>query len=701
VTATTTQGTDQDLLAINTVRTLAMDAIQKAGDGHPGTAMALAPAAYVLWTRFISFDPDAPGWPDRDRFVLSSGHASVLQYDVLHLTGYDLGLDDLERQRQWGSRTPGHPERGHTPGIEVTTGPLGQGVGNAVGMAIAERFLGARYNRRGHRVVDHRTWAFCSDGDVMEGISGEASSIAGFLGLGKLTLLYDDNHITIDGPTSITFGEDVEARYRAYGWHTQGVEDANDLEAIAAAFQAAVDETARPSLIRLRSHIAYGAPHAQDTPKAHGSALGEDEVRATKQVYGWDPDRHFYVPDGVYDRWRVRVPANQRAHAAWDRAIAAYVDAEPELAAELRDCLEGRLPGGWDADLDKLFAEPSKLATRSASNQVMNAIAEKLPNFLGGAADLAESNKTDLDGAGDFGPGSTGRNLHYGIREHAMGAISNGLAAHGGLRPFAATFLVFSDYMRPSVRLASLMGLPVVYVWTHDSIGLGGDGPTHQPVEHLASLRAMPGLRVIRPADGPETAEAWRAALTRSDGPTALVLTRQNLPPIDRGRFSRAEGLHRGAYVLAEAGSGEALPALILIATGSEVWVAMAAREALEADGIGTRVVSMPSWELFSEQDRAYRDQVLPPAVPARLAVEAASPFGWREWVGDVGDVVGVDHFGASAPGELVLEKYGFTAENVADRARALLGRLGLGGAGRDQATGPPARYDERESVKE
>jgi transketolase len=705
VTATTTQGTDQDLLAINTVRTLAMDAIQKAGDGHPGTAMALAPAAYVLWTRFVTFDPDAPGWPNRDRFVLSSGHASVLQYDVLHLTGYDLTLEDLERQRQWGSRTPGHPERGHTPGIEVTTGPLGQGVGNAVGMAIAERFLDARFNRTGHRVVDHRTWAFCSDGDIMEGISSEASSIAGFLGLGKLTLLYDDNHITIDGPTSITFGEDVESRYRAYGWHTQAVEDANDLEAIAAAFRAAVDETSRPSLIRLRSHIAYGAPHAQDTPKAHGSALGEDEVRATKQAYGWDPDRHFFVPDGVYDSWRARVPGNQRAHAEWDRAMGAYAEAEPELAAELRDSLQGRLPEGWDADLDKLFVEPAKVATRSASNKVMNSIAPKLANFLGGAADLAESNKTDLEGAGDFGPGSNGRNLHYGIREHAMGAISNGIAAHGGLRPFAATFLIFSDYMRPSVRLACLMGLPVVYVWTHDSIGLGGDGPTHQPVEHLASLRAMPNLRVIRPADGPETAEAWRAALARTDGPTALVLSRQNLPPIDRVRFARSDGLHRGAYVLAEAGPGDGgsatsapgmaaaptAPDLILIATGSEVWLAIAAREALEADGIATRVVSMPSWELFSQQERAYRDQVLPPEVPARLAVEAASPFGWREWVGDAGEVVGVDHFGASAPGELVLEKYGFTAENVVARARELLGRLGRAGAGTGQAAGPPA----------
>jgi transketolase len=499
VTTDTARRTDPETLAVDTVRTLAMDAIQKAGDGHPGTAMALAPAAYVLWTRFLTFDPDEPDWFDRDRFVLSNGHASVLQYIALHLTGYDLGIDDLKQQRQWGSRTPGHPEHFLTPGVEVTTGPLGQGVGNAVGFAIAERFLAHRYNRPGHQVVDHRTWAFCSDGDMMEGVSGEASSIAGFLRLGKLTFLYDDNHITIDGRTEITFAEDVEARYRAYGWHTLAVEDANDLEAIAAAYQAAIDEPDRPSFIRLRSHIAWGAPHAQDTAKAHGSALGEDEVRATKQAYGWDPDKHFYVPEGVYDRWRVRVPANQAARAAWQERLAAYDEAEPELAAELRAGIAGKLPAGWDAELDGLFAEPKKQATRSASQQVMNAIARRLPTFLGGSADLAESNKTDLEGAGDMGPEEVGRNLHYGIREHAMGTISNGLALHGGLRPFAATFLIFSDYMRPSVRLASLMGLPVAYVWTHDSVGLGGDGPTHQPIEQLASLRAMPVLRVIRP----------------------------------------------------------------------------------------------------------------------------------------------------------------------------------------------------------
>jgi transketolase len=524
-------------------------------------------------------------------------------------------------------------------------------------------------------VVNHRTWAFASDGDVMEGVSSEASSIAGFLRLGKLTVLYDDNHITIDGPTEITFAEDVEARYRAYGRHTVAVEDADDTEAIAAAYQAAVDETERPTFIRLRSHIAWGAPNAQDTPKAHGAALGEEEVRATKLAYGWDPDKHFYVPDGVYQRWRVKVPANQRANQAWRERLAAWAEREPELAAEFRAGLAGQLPEGWDSDLDKLFDEPKELATRSASHQVMNAIAPRLPTFLGGSADLAESNKTDLEGGGDYGPKATGRNLHYGVREHAMGAITNGLALHGCLRPFAATFLIFSDYMRPSVRLACLMELPVVYVWTHDSVGLGGDGPTHQPVEHLASLRAMPRLRVFRPADGPETAEAWRAAIARTDGPTALALSRQNLPPIDRDAHAGADGVHRGAYVLADAGGGGA--EVVLIATGSEVWVALGARERLEADGIPTRVVSMPCWELFEEQDQAYRDQVLPPSVRARLSVEAAATFGWTRWVGDDGESVGIDHFGASAKGELVLEKFGFTPDNVAERARALHRRLG------------------------
>jgi transketolase len=666
--------TDLDRLAIDTVRTLAMDAVQKAGSGHPGTAMALAPAAYVLWTRFLKFDPADPDWPDRDRFVLSNGHASILQYSVLHLCGYPLGIRDLKQLRQWGSLTPGHPERGHTPGVEVTTGPLGQGVGNGVGFAIAERLLAARYNRPGQQLLDHRTWVFAGDGDMMEGVASEASSIAGHLRLAKLTVVYDDNHITIDGPTSITFTEDVAARYEAYGWHTQHVEDANDTEAIAAAYQAAVQETERPSFIRLRTHIAWGAPHAQDTSKAHGAALGEDEVRATKQAYGWNPDKHFKVPDGVPERWQVRVAENQRANAAWRRRLDAYAEAEPALATQLRAALAGELPPGWDAELDKAFAEPTKQATRKASQQAINAIAPNLPTMVGGSADLAESNLTDVAGGGDLTATEAGRNLHFGVREHGMGAVTNGLAAHGGLRPFCATFLVFSDYMRPSVRLAALMGLPVVYVWTHDSIGLGGDGPTHQPIEHLSSLRLMPGLHLIRPADGPETAEAWRAALRRTDGPTALALSRQELPAIDRTRYAPADGLHRGAYVLAEASGGD--PELILLATGSEVWLALAAREELEQyQEVPTRVVSMPCWELFEAQEAAYRDEVLPPRVTARLAVEAGSTALWHKWVGTLGGVVGIDQFGSSAPGGTALIKFGFTEDNVVERALAVLHR--------------------------
>jgi transketolase len=666
--------TDLDRLAVDTVRTLSMDTIQKAGSGHPGTAMALAPAAYVLWTRFLRFDPADPEWFDRDRFVLSNGHASVLQYAVLHLTGYPLGIRDLKQQRQWGSLTPGHPEYGHTAGVEVTTGPLGQGVGNGVGFAIAERLLADRYNRPDHELVDHRTWVFCGDGDMMEGVASEASSLAGHLGLGKLTLLYDDNHITIDGPTEITFTEDVAKRYEAYGWHVQHVEDANDLEAIAAAYQAAVHEADRPSFIALRSVIAWGAPNAQGTSKAHGAALGEDEVRATKEAYGWNPDKHFKVPEGVPERWQVRVPDNQRAHAEWRRRLDAYGQAEPALAAELKAVLAGELPEGWDAGLEGLFAEPRKQATRKASQQAINAIAPRLPTLVGGSADLAESNLTDIASGGDLTATQAGRNLRYGVREHGMGAITNGLAAHGGLRPFCATFLVFSDYMRGSVRLAALMGLPVVFVWTHDSIGLGGDGPTHQPVEHLGSLRLLPNLQVIRPADGPETAEAWRAAVRRTDGPTALVLSRQDLPVIDRDRYAAADGLHRGAYVLAEASGGE--PELILLATGSEVWLALAARDELEQrQEIPTRVVSMPCWELFEAQPQDYRDQVLPPLVTARLAVEAGSTGLWHKWVGTLGGVIGIDQFGASAPGGTALIKFGFTEDNVVERALAVLHR--------------------------
>jgi transketolase len=665
---------DLDRLAVDTVRVLAMDAIQKAGSGHPGTAMALAPAAYVLWTRFMRFDPADPEWFDRDRFVLSIGHASVLQYAVLHLTGYPLAIRDLKQQRQWGSQTPGHPEYRHTPGVEVTTGPLGQGVANGVGFAIAERLLTARYNRPGHELVNHRTWVFAGDGDLMEGVSAEASSLAGHLKLGKLTVLYDANKITIDGPTDITFTEDVAKRYEAYGWHVQHVEDANDTESIAAAYQAAVDERDRPSFIRLRSLIAWGAPNAQGTSKAHGAALGEDEVRATKEVYGWNPDKHFKVPDGVPERWQVRLADNREAREAWQRRLAAYADAEPAVAAEFKAALAGELPAGWDADLDKLFAEPKKMATRKASQQAINAIAPNLPTLVGGSADLAESNLTDIEGGGDLTPTEAGRNIRFGIREHGMGAISNGLALHGGLRPFCATFLVFSDYMRPSVRLAALMGLPVVYVWTHDSVGLGGDGPTHQPIEHLGSLRLIPDLHVIRPADGPETAEAWRAALRRTDGPTALVLSRQELPPPDRNEMTSAAGLHRGAYVMAEASGDE--PELILIATGSELWVALSARAELEQrEEIRTRVVSMPCWELFQAQPESYRDEVLPPHVTARLAVEAGSTAMWRQWVGHLGGVVGIDRYGASAAGGQLLAKFGFTPDNVVEHALAVLHR--------------------------
>jgi transketolase len=670
----TAERTDLDRLAVDTVRVLAMDAIQKAGSGHPGTAMALAPAAYVLWTRFMRFDPADPEWFDRDRFVLSNGHASVLQYAVLHLTGHPLSVRDLKQQRQWGSQTPGHPEYRHTPGVEVTTGPLGQGVANGVGFAIAERLLAARYNRPGRELVNHRTWVFAGDGDLMEGVSAEASSLAGHLRLGKLTVLYDDNQITIDGPTSITFTEDVVKRYEAYGWHTQHVEDANDTEAIAAAYQAAVAETERPSFVRLRSVIAWGAPNAQGTSKAHGAALGEDEVRATKEAYGWNPDKHFKVPEGVAERWQVRVAANREERSAWQRRLAAVAEGEPGLAAEFKAALAGEPPPGWDAELDKTFAEPRKQATRKASQQAINAIAPNLPALVGGSADLAESNLTDIAGGGELTATEVGRNLRYGIREHGMGAISNGLAAHGGLRPFCATFLVFSDYMRPSVRLAALMGLPVVYVWTHDSIGLGGDGPTHQPIEHLGSLRLIPDLHVIRPADGPETAEAWRAALGRTDGPTALVLSRQELPPLDRDEMASAAGLHRGAYVMAEASDG--YPELILIATGSELWVALSARAELEQrEEVRTRVVSMPCWELFADQPQSYRDLVLPPQVTARLAVEAGSTAMWWQWVGHLGGVVGIDRFGASAPGGQLLQRFGFTPDNVVEQALGVLHR--------------------------
>jgi len=667
---------DLDRLCVDTIRTLAMDAVQAANAGHPGTPMALAPLAYVLFTRHLRHNPRQPGWPDRDRFVLSAGHASMLLYASLHLAGYDLSLEEIKNFRQWGSRTPGHPEHGLTPGVETTTGPLGQGFANGVGMAIAEAHLAAQFNRPGHVLVDHRIYAIVSDGDLMEGISHEAASLAGHLRLGKLIYLYDDNHITIEGATDLAFSEDVAQRFTGYGWHVQRVADANDLAALDAAIRAAQAETARPSLIIVRSHIAWGSPHKQDTAEAHGSPLGAEEVALTKAAYGWPTDAKFLVPDEVRAHFGGCVPRGEKLQAEWEARRVAYEKAFPDLAAAWRAALSAQLPAGWERSLPAFRPEDGSAATRSWSQKVINALAPVVATLTGGSADLAPSTNTLIKGGGDLEAGSLGaRNMHFGIREHAMGGVLNGMALHGGVRPYGATFMVFSDYMRPSLRLAALMKLPVIVVFTHDSVGLGEDGPTHQPVEQLAALRAIPGMTVIRPADGPETAEAWRAALLNTAGPTLLVLSRQKVPIIDRSRFAPAAGALRGGYVLAEAAGGK--PRLLLLATGSEVGLALAAREILEAEGTPTRVVSLPSLEVFARQDAAYRDTVLPPGVPARLAVEAATAFGWHRWVGTAGDVVSIEHFGASAPYERIFQEFGFTAENVAKRARAVLARAG------------------------
>ena len=672
--ALSSQGsTDPDTLAVDTLRVLAADAIERAGDGHPGTAMALAPAAFVLWSGFLRFDPAEPGWADRDRFVLSAGHASVLQYGVLHLTGYGVSLEDLKAQRQLGSATPGHPERGHTPGVETTTGPLGQGVGNAVGMAIAERLLA---ERAGAELVDHWTWVFAGDGDLMEGVSGEASSLAGHLGLGKLVVVYDDNRITIDGSTEITFTEDVAARYEAYGWQVLEVADANDREAIAEAYRQAQAESARPTLIRLRSVIGYGAPGKEGTSAAHGAKLGAEAVAGAKRAFGFDPEASFVVPEGVAERWQARVGEHRAERQAWQARFDELAGRDPELAAALASPTGAPLPDGWDVGLDELAGEAVDEATRKTSQKAIAALASRVPGLVGGSADLAGSNLTTLPEEPTLSASQVGRNIAFGVREHAMGAIVNGIAAHGGLNPFAATFLVFSDYMRPSVRLAALMGLPVVFVWTHDSLGVGGDGPTHQPVEHLPALRAIPNLDVIRPADAAETVEAWRAALERTDGPTALVLTRQGVPALDRSRGQDArDGMARGGYILREAAGGA--PQLLLLATGSEVALAVEAAERLEADdGIPTRVVSLPSWQRFANQPQTYRDEVLPPTVHARLAVEAASAFGWHRWVGDAGDIHAVDDYGASGPGGALLTDRGFTTDHLTHKAHSILAAL-------------------------
>ncbi len=669
-----------DQLCINTIRALAMDAVQRADSGHPGTPMALAPLAYVLWQRHLRYNPANPDWFGRDRFVLSVGHACMLLYSVLYLTGYDLSLEDLKQFRQWGSRTPGHSEHGLTPGVEATTGPLGQGVGNAVGMALARAHLAAQFNRGGgHTIVDHHTYFLASDGDLMEGASHEACSLAGHLKLDGLIGIYDDNRITIDGTTDLTFSDDTAKRFEAYGWDVARVADGNDLGALDAALTAARRVTDRPSLIIVRTHIAFGSPHKQDTPEAHGAPLGEDEVKLTKQNLGWPSLEPFHVPAEALAHWRRALERGARLEAEWQQRYDRYRAAYPDLAAELERRLAGRLPEGWDAELPTFPAKDLQ-ATRAASGKVLNAIAPRLPELIGGSADLAGSTNVVFKNGGDVAAGNWGgRNIHFGVREHAMGAILSGLALHGGVRPVGSTFLIFSEYMRPPIRLAALSRLPTIYVFSHDSIGLGEDGPTHQPVEQLASLRAIPGLTVIRPADAAEVVEAWRVAILHRDGPVALVLTRQKVAVIDRARYAPPNGLRLGAYVLADEGKGGkggkgGKPAIILMASGSEVELILGAYERLVAERIAARALSVPSLELFARQPQEYRDAVLPPAVRARLAVEAAAPQPWYRWVGDRGAVLGIERFGASAPYQRIYQELGLTVENVVRKAKELLG---------------------------
>ena len=682
-----------DRLAVDTIRTLAIDGVQQANSGHPGAPMGMAPMAYALWTRFLRHAPTHPDWPNRDRFVLSAGHASMLLYALLHLTGYDVTLDDLRHFRQWGSRTPGHPERGMTAGVEATTGPLGQGISNAVGMAIAERRLAAEFNRPGHAMIDHWTYAICSDGDLEEGIASEAASLAGHLRLGKLVLLYDDNHIQLDGPTSLAFSEDVLERFDAYGWHTQQVEDGNDLPAIEGAIRAARAD-GRPSIIAVRTHIGFGSPNKHDTSKAHGAPLGVEEVRLTKEAYGWDPDRTFYVPDDAEGLFSRAIPYGEHLFNDWEDRVRRYAAAFPADAAELRRRLAGELPEGWDTTLPA-YSVGEDFATRQVSQAAIQALAASLPELFGGAADLSESNLTDIKGGLDFTAEEAGRNLRFGVREHGMGGIVNGIACHGGFLPFAATFLTFSDYMRGSVRLAALSGLHVVYVWTHDSVGLGEDGPTHQPVEHYAALRAIPNLWFVRPGDANEAAAAWALAVERTEGPTALALTRQKLPTFGATAALARDGVRRGGYVLRAASSeaGGRMPDLVMIATGSELQLAMGAAGALEAEGIATRVVSLPCWEAFEAQDPAYREAVLPAAVRKRVGVEMGVSLGWERWTGDEGAIIALDHFGASAPAATILEHFGFTVERVTAVGRAVV-REGLHGriptlVGSPHAEGP------------
>jgi transketolase len=681
---------DLDQLCINAIRMLSVDAVQQANSGHPGMPMGAATMAYVLWTRHLRHNPRNPVWPDRDRFVLSAGHASALLYSLLFLTGYDLAMEDLEQFRQWRSRTPGHPERGLTPGVEVTTGPLGQGVGNSVGMAIAERWLAATFNQQGDDVVDHYTYVLASDGDVMEGVASEAASLAGTLRLGRLVVLYDANLITLSATTNLTFSEDVGARFEACGWHVQHI-DGQDVAAVDAALTEARVVEDRPSLIVARTHIGYGSPHKQDTWHAHGEPLGVEEVRLSKRALGWPEDRRFYVPGDALRQFRACVERGADLEASWQRRVDAYRIAHPALADQFVRVLAGKLPEGWEAHLPVFTPADGDMATRQAGGAVIQALARIVTNLVGGSGDLDPSTYTAMTGCGDFESplapqtgealptqgtaggawGYAGRNIHFGLREHAMAAAMTGMALHGGLVPFGATFFSFSDYMRPSIRLAALSKARVIYIWTHDSIALGEDGPTHQPVEQLAGLRAMPNLLVIRPSDATETVEAWRVALQHTDGPVGLVLTRQKLPVLDRTTLASASGLAHGAYILAEAGRFP--PEVILIATGSEVPLALEAHARLAGEGIRSRVVSMPCWELFEAQPQSYRDTVLPPSVGPRVGIEAAAPFGWERYVGSEGVVIGVTGFGASAPGPIVMREFGFTAEHVVETAKTLI----------------------------
>ena len=675
-----------DQQCIDTLRFLSVDMVQKANSGHPGLPLGAAPMAYALWTHHLKHHPSNPEWANRDRFVLSAGHGSALLYSLLHMTGYALSLDDIKQFRQWGSKAPGHPERGHTAGVEVTTGPLGQGIANAVGMAIGEAHLAARYNRDGHTVIDHHTWAIVGDGDLMEGVASEAASLAGHLQLGKLICLYDDNYVSLAAGTDIAFTEDRAKRFEAYGWQTITVADGNDIAAINAAIDKARADTARPSLILVRTQIGFGSPE-QGSFKAHGSPLGVEDVKKTKEKLGWPVEPDFLIPEPALKHFREALDRGAKEETEWKERLDVYTKAFPELAKELNDRLQGKLPAGWDADIPVFPADAKGIATRVAGGKVMNAFAEKLPALVGGSADLDSSTYTNLKGFGDFnlaakagqdtqgsdsaGWSHAGRNVHFGVREHAMGAVVNGLAAHGGFIPYGSTFLIFSDYMRPTIRLAALSGLHVVHIFTHDSIAVGEDGPTHQPIEQLASLRAIPDTTVIRPADANETAVAWKVAVETRQRPVLLALTRQNLLILDRTKFASAEGLRKGAYVLSDAKDGK--PTLILIATGSEVDLIVGAAEKLQAEGVAVRCVSMPSWDLFEAQPQSYRDEVLPPDVAAKLAVEMGVPMGWDRYVGPHGDVLGIDRYGASAPAGVLLPEYGFTVDNVVTRAEALL----------------------------